>query len=287
MLYAYSGGLFPMGGDLSSGRAALTNQRGNINWDAQQELEKDLYFFRSLGIKLDLLFNANCYGGQAVSRYLENQIVSILDHLEQKVGGVDIVTTTSPMVAYIIKKHLPHVETRASINMQIGTIEGMKYLSDLFDSFHVKREFNRDIPYLMGLKEWADKNGKKLSLLVNSGCLYSCSGQIFHDNMVAHEKEIDETINISEWVPHICKNYLKNPDNWYAVLQSTWIRPEDLHNYEDIFPVVKLATRMHSRPRLVLDAYTSRNYYGNLLDLFEPGHSYIFFPYIVDNEEIP
>lgn len=273
--------------DLPSGRAALTNRRGYIDWGAQERLEEDLLSFRKLGIKLDLLFNANCYGGYAISKYLENQILSILEYLKAKVGGVDVITTTSPAIAYIVKRYFPEIETRASINMQIGTIEGMKYLSDLFDSFHVKREFNRDILYLKRLKKWADKNGKRLYLLVNSGCLYSCSSQIFHDNMVAHEKEIDEMINITGWIPHTCRNYLKDPANWYVVLQGTWIRPEDLYNYEDIFSVVKLATRMHSRPRLVIDAYTSRNYYGNLLDLFEPGFSYEFFPYIIDNKRFP
>ena len=277
---------FPWG-DLPSGRAPLSNRRGYINWEAQDILIEDLISFRSSGIKLDLLFNANCYGAYAISRYLENQVVSIIDYLGEKVGGIDIVTTTSPFIAYVVKRHFPEIETRASVNMQVGTIEGMKYLSEIFDSFHVKREFNRNISYLKELKEWADKNNKKLYLLVNSGCLYSCSGQIFHDNMVAHEKEIDEIINISEWTPYVCRNYLKNPSNWHIVLQGTWIRPEDLHNYEELFPVVKLATRMHSRPRLVVDAYTSRNYYGNLLELFEPGFSSIFFPYILDNKRFP
>ncbi|MBC7321190.1 hypothetical protein H5T89_11175 [bacterium] len=277
---------FPWG-DFPSGRAVLSNRRGYVNWEAQDILVKDLLAFRSFGIKLDLLFNANCYGSYAISRYLENQIISILDYLEEKVGGIDIVTTTSPFIAYIVKKYFPKIETRASVNMQIGTIEGMKYLEEFFDSFHVKREFNRNISYLEELKRWADRSGKNLYILVNSGCLYSCSGQIFHDNIVAHDKEIDEIVNVTEWTPYICRNYLRNPSNWYSVLQGTWIRPEDLHNYEGLFSVVKLATRMHSRPRLVLNAYINRNYYGNLLDLFEPGLSSIFFPYIIDNKKFP
>ena len=40
------------------------------------------------------------------------------------------------------------------------------------------------------LKAWAQENGKKITILANSGCMRDCSGQIFHDNMVAHEDEI-------------------------------------------------------------------------------------------------
>jgi hypothetical protein len=44
---------------------------------------------------------------------------------------------------------------------------------------------------------------------------------------------------------------------------------------------------MHQRPRLVLDAYTSRRHRGNLFDLFEPGYARAFAPYVIDNERFP
>ena len=48
------------------------------------------------------------------------------------------------------------------------------------------------------LKAWADANGKSLHFLVNSGCMNYCSGQSFHDNLVAHEAEIAETTGLSK-----------------------------------------------------------------------------------------
>ena len=65
------------------------------------------------------------------------------------------------------------------------------------------------------------------------------------------------------------------------------MRPEDLHHYEGLFDVVKLATRMHARPELVLEAYASRRYRGNVLDLCEPGFSPALAPYVIDNEAFP
>jgi hypothetical protein len=277
---------FPWG-DMPSGRAALMTRRGYTYWAGQRRLEEDLVALRDMGLQLDVLFNSNCYGGLAVSQYLVNQVVSVLDYLGELVGGVDAVTTASPAIARTVKRHFPEIEVRASVNMRIGTVQGMSYISELFDSYHVQRDFNRELTYLAGIRQWADEHGKKLYILVNSGCLRFCSGQTFHDNLVAHEQEVDETVNLTDWIPHVCWNYLRDRQNWPAILQATWVRPEDLHRYESLFPVAKLATRMHARPRAVIHAYVHRRYRGNLLDLFEPGFSPAFAPYAVDNDRFP
>jgi collagenase-like PrtC family protease len=273
--------------DMPSGRAPLTSRRGYVDWSAQERLEADLREFRGMGVRLDLLFNAACYGRHAASRHLENRVVSVLDHLGEVAGGVDAVTTTSLAVARTVKRSFPEVEVRASVNMRIGTAEAMRYVAGLFDGYHVARELNRDLAALRGLKQWADGAGKGLHLLANSGCVAHCPGQTFHDNLVAHEAEADETAAIEGWNPHVCWSLFEDRANWPAVLRETWIRPEDLHHYEGLFPVVKLATRMHARPRAVIAAYAERRHRGNLLDLFEPGHGPLFAPFILDNERFP
>lgn len=63
--------------------------------------------------------------------------------------------------------------------------------------------------------------------------------------------------------------------------------PEDLHLYEGLVDVVKLATRQHAHPAQVLRAYTSGSYSGNLLDLFEPGFAPVFAPCFIDNTAFP
>jgi collagenase-like PrtC family protease len=171
--------------------------------------------------------------------------------------------------------------------MRIGTVKGMEYVADLFDSFHVQREYNRDLKHLQRLSAWAKQNGKKLIMLANSGCFYHCSGQIFHDNMVAHEAEICEVMNMKDFTPYVCWRNLKNKSNWHMLLENTWIRPEDISQYESIFDTVKLATRMHELPGLVIDAYTRGKYYGNTLDLFEPGFGGAIAPYIVNHVAFP
>lgn len=272
--------------DMPSGRSPMTLRDGFIDWSGQSRLEGDLKAISEMGVGLNLLLNANCYGGWSLSQVLENYVCSLVAYLLDKVG-LKIVTTTSLMLARTVKKEFPGITVRASVNMRIGTVKAMEYVADLFDSFYMQREYNRDLRRIAEVKEWAEKHGKEISVLVNSGCLNFCSGQVFHDNLVAHETEIGATHNVEGWNPSVCWNYYKNKDNWSAFLQNSWIRPEDLHNYEGVFPVVKLATRMHVNPRRVIQAYAAGKYVGNLLDLLEPGHGYLFSPYIIDNTKFP
>jgi len=272
--------------DVASGRSMLGGYDGYFDYELQNILIKELQEIKALGIKLDLLFNANCYGEDAMSEAMQGKICSIIDYLDSYGVCPEIITTTSPAVAFMVKNNYPDIELKASVNMKISTVKGMQYVAHLFDSYCVAKECNRDISQLKEMKKWAEENGKKITILANSGCMRDCSGQIFHDNMVAHEDKISKQKNIN-FMPYMCWNYLKDKNNLHSVLQNTWIRPEDIHNYDDLADCIKLATRAHQLPGMVIGAYARRMYSGNLLDLFEPGFSPAFAPYAIDSSKIP
>ncbi len=272
----------------ASGRSPIAVRDGKLDRDAFGRFEEDLVNLRALGFKLDLLFNANCYGGDAMSEDLRKEVLAVLRRLDGTAGGADVVTTTSPAVAWILKRERPDIEVRASVNMRIGSVAGMRYLADRFDSYHICRDFNRDLARLRDLRAWADSEGKKLILLANSGCLRECSGQTFHDNLVAHESEVSRTKNLDGFLPYTCWNYLKDPAHWPAILQATWIRPEDVRRYEGLVDGVKLATRLHQRPHSVIGAYVrGACFEGNLAELFEPGFSPLLAPKVLDGRRFP
>jgi len=274
---------FPWAG-APSGRAALG---GASNWSAQQILEEDLVELRKMGVKLDLLFNANCYGARALSKSLDNETASIIEYLGELCGGPDIVTTTSLAIAHSVKKRFPNMEIRASVNMRLGTLQAMRYVSGLFDSFYLQRDLQRNLPYVRKVSEWCNANGKKLCLLANSGCLRFCPGQSFHDNLVAHDSEILEMNNLEDFNPHVCWKLYEKPENFVEILKATWIRPEDVALYEGLVDTMKLATRQHSHPRMVLGAYSKGHFSGSLLDILEPGFSRAFAPKYLDNASFP
>ncbi len=272
--------------DQPSGRSKLCGFDGYFDYGLQDIMVTELKKIKEMGIALDLLFNANCYGEDAVSEVLKCRIVSVMDYLESVGCKPETVTTASPAIAYMVKEHFPDISVKASVNMKIGSVKGMQYVAHLFDQYCVAKECNRNLPLLKSMKSWAEQNGKKITILANSGCMRDCSGQIFHDNMVAHESEIAKQKNI-EFLPYMCWNYLKDEKNFVSVLQNTWIRPEDIHNYEGIADYIKLATRTHALPGLVIGSYARRFFTGNLLDLFEPGFGPAFAPMVIDSTKIP
>jgi len=253
--------------------------------EAQERLESDLRDFRAMGVRFDLLLNANCYGAKAISQELARHVCAVVERVAEA-SGLDAVTTTSPFVASVLGQAFPELELRASVNMRIGTVQGAEYLADLFDGFYVQRDYNRDLRRISAMHDWCEANGKSLSILVNSGCLAFCSAQTFHDNMVAHEAEIAVTPNLTcEFLA--CRRHLRDRENWASVLAATWVRPEDLHHYEQYCRLAKLATRMHHRPEIVVGAYARRSFSGNLLDLLEPGHGDLFAGHYLDTTAFP
>ena len=270
---------FPWPG-MPTGRAPIGG-RG-----AREILERDLRRLKALGVKLNLLLNAGCHGADAISRALADRVRSVVGRLAGSIG-LDVVTTASPFIARVVKRAFPDIEVRASVNMRTGTVESLEYLAELFDAFHVQREYNRDLGRLTLLKTWADSRGRRLQILANSGCLPFCSGQAFHDNLVAHGKGVAAKEPADTWNPHLCWNHYRERRNWIVFLRSTWVRPEDTHGYAPLFPVMKLATRAHDNPRAVIHAYATGRFYGNLPDLLEPGHGPLFAPFIFDNARFP
>jgi len=267
------------------GEASGRSPFGGGEPGAEARLEEDLRELRAMGVGLDLLVNANCYGAEAASARLAERVVGIVEHLAGGVG-LEVVTTTSPFIARAIKERFPGVRTRASVNMRIGSVEGMSYVAEAFDSFCVQRDYNRDLGRLEELRGWCEENGKELCGLVNSGCLRNCSGQTFHDNLVAHEREMGECGAAGEEAL-VCRGYLRDPGHWPALLKATWIRPEDLHHYEGAFALAKVATRMHARPERVVRAYARGRHGGNLLDLLEPGYGALLGGQAIENGRFP
>jgi len=273
-------------GSFPSGRNDQTRTRGLLPFEAQEKQLRDLAAISAAGIPLHILFNANCYGEKAQSRAFFTEIGNTVDYLLSHFS-LSGVTTTSFLIAKFMKENFPALDVRASVNMSIGTIEGMEYAAPYFDSFYVQREKNRSFTALRTLRAWCDQNGKEMYLLANSGCLNFCSAHTFHDNLVAHEKEIAAFDN--GYAFHgICREFLSKTENRKRFLEVTnFIRPEDIPLYEGLVPAVKLATRVHENPARVLSAYIDKGCFtGNIASLLEPNHAGVLYPYILENNKI-
>ena len=252
--------------------------------ELMDQLASELSEIKKLGIGLDLLLNGNCYGGGAVSREFACEITRTIAKFAEIGLEPDVVTTTSPFAAAVVRTDFPNVELRASVNMRLDSTLALEYLADSFDSFYIRRDLQRDLPTLRRFGEWCRAHGKKLGLLANSGCLRNCPYQTFHDNLVAHDAEVRKCENVGDFLPHLCWKRFQERENLSDFLRGSWIRPEDLHHYAPYVDVIKLATRRHASPRLVIAAYTSENVDGNAFNLTEPCFSSAAAPWILDNK---
>ena len=277
---------FPWVGE-PSGRPKLGFEEEDDPDELAAALRRDLERLRQAGVKLDLLLNANCYGAEAMSTALEKRVEGIFETLGSWGCRPEICTVASPFVARTVKTFAPDVEVRASVNMRLTTLQAFRYLAPLFDSYYLGRDVQRNLETVKRFSDWCRANGKKLCILANSGCLRNCPWQTYHDNLIAHSDDAMKTSNVSGWNPHLCWTLYKDRENFAEILKATWVRPEDLGRYEGLVDVVKLATRQHANPDMVISAYERGSFEGNLLDLFEPGFSPAFFPTFIDNTAFP
>ncbi len=267
-------------GDIPNGRNNQLISNVLLPWEAQARQISDLKRLSENGIALNLLLNGNCYGKDSLSRAFYNKLGDTIDYIAESFG-LQSVTTTSPLIARFVKANFSTLEVRASVNMKIGTVEGMDYISEHFDGYYMQREYNRDFDRIKELKAWCDANNKKLYMLANSGCLNNCSAQVFHDNLVAHESELSQMDNAYEF-HGMCSEYLKKPEHYKALIENTnFIRPEDMHLYDEYFVAAKLATRVSRCPINIMNSYINGKYCGNILDILEPSHS--IYPYVLQN----
>ena len=100
---------FPWVGE-PSGRPKLGFEEESDPDELEAALRRDLTRLKNAGVKLDLLLNANCYGGEAMGVALKSRIVGIVEKLDSWECRPGICTTASPFVAHVLKGAFPEIE---------------------------------------------------------------------------------------------------------------------------------------------------------------------------------
>lgn len=133
------------------------------------------------------------------------------------------------------------------------------------------RSLNRNLENMTDTVRWCRQGypDMKIELLANEGCLPFCPYRTSHDAYIAlgnHEGE-DSSSHINKDLG--CMQLLdKQP---YRLLQSPFIRPEDIDSYLEQVDLILLCGRSHGSDFLqkIINAYISRSHEGNLLELLD------------------
>ena len=252
----------------------------------EERIISDLKYCRAHGMKLDLLANATCYGEKAVTEEQRLQLTGIIERLASAGLYPEIVTTTSPYIAKLFKVTYPDIEIRASVSMRLRNTLAFEYLAPLFDSYYICRDVQRDLPTFHRMAAWCRDHGKKLCMLVNSGCVRNCPWQVFHETLHAHNFSAILPEMYGQGLDFICRTVFKS-GHLADFLRGSWIRPEDVHVFEPELESIKLSTRQVHYPFEIVDAYLSGSYDGNLIRLMDPYPGAFFRPNRIDNKSFP
>ena len=225
---------------------------------------------RGAGIDFNYLLNASCLGNREITRAGRTEIEELAGWLCEI--GVASVTVASPYLLRLIKARYPRLKVRVSVFAGVDRVRKAQMWEELgadslvLDSILVNREFRT-------LEAIRKRVQCDLELMANNNCLAGCALSPMHMNALSHSGQSwhENRGFFIDWCFLKCTEMkLRDPVNF---LRSEWIRPEDLHLYEEMgYDRFKIAERDIPTPLLVLrvKAYAGRRYEGNLLDLVQP-----------------
>jgi collagenase-like PrtC family protease len=231
-----------------------------------QDIEKAVAKAHECGIQFNYVMNSSCMGNNEYSQAYYRQIVEHLSWISDI--GVDWVTIAIPYLIEICRKKFPHLKVSLSTFAMVESVERARYYDELgVSEITVRENINRNFNLL---KEIQKNVACEIQVLANQTCLYQCPFQFYHDNLASHASQTshNSTTGFVDYCVLGCtKRRFSKPEE---IIKSGWIRPEDLHHYEDIGIVkFKLSDRSKSTPWLLraVQAYSERKYNGNLAEI--------------------
>ncbi|HBA59606.1 MAG TPA: peptidase U32 [Elusimicrobia bacterium] len=228
-------------------------------------------------IKFNYLLNPVCTGNR---EYVASSRREIDKYLEWVAGlGVDYVTVAAPWLLQALKRNYPGLKVVVSALANVNNLQIARFYEDLgADSIVLPEHVNRDFKFLGALRKSVKCD---IQLIANMTCLYGCPFQLYHANVISHSScsgEGAEKFHLDYCVMNCTRARLLRAEE---IIKSRWIRPEDLHVYEELgLDHFKLIERYDTTATLTKTAraYAARKYSGNLLDILnaktDPGRQF-------------
>lgn len=232
-----------------------------------KEVEDNVRYVKENGFKFNYLINSSVFPEINSDEDLDKAI-EYLNWIKRL--GPDIVTVGNEEVLDFVMKYFPEFKINLSIVLAIKSLERAevfykKYSNVERVTFH--QTINRDVVMLKKHIKLAHSYDIEVELLVNEICLHDCPRMKDHYDYLGKISQSDNSSNL-KFFGFCCGVRRKNP---LEFLNACWIRPEDVQVYEDMgVDILKIAGRGESVEylELVMKAYMTRKYSGNIMDLF-------------------
>ncbi len=193
---------------------------------------------KEAGIKFAYVMNATCLGGTELrddGRTWLLQRLAMIKSLK-----CDAVITSNPVIMKIVREFFPELEIHVSVLSFVDSVRKAVYFEKMgADVIHLDPSINRDFKTLKAIRTAV---GCELSILVNEGCLLDCPIRFYHGNLVSHMGGSDKGSATIDYCLLECSAI--RYDDISEFIKAPWIRPQDLHIYEDLgFKLFKIAGR--------------------------------------------
>ena len=272
-------GQITIGNKIGSGRAYDLIPNVDL-----EHMKQYIAFSKENGIGFNYTLNTTCMSNMEFTKSGMKEILLFLDRLYE--AGVRSLTVTLPSVMEIIRLKGFDFEIKASTVCQIINPNKAMLYKDLgVDKIVLDETINRDFDTIKRIR---NAFGENVELITNVICHKKCIYEMFHHNQTSHDSGIQSKNGSATYYSHRCMmNRCKHVNN---LLKMSWIRPEDMKYYEEIgIKYYKLQGRqavMNGDPVRAAEAYLSKSFEGNLMDLldmFAPTNS---FQVYIDNKKI-
>jgi collagenase-like PrtC family protease len=246
---------------IGSGGAGPDSVRMGAN-----QVEEYIEQAHSAGLKFDYLLNAPSMGNMEWDEKTHRQLLIHLNWIASI--GADSVTVTIPYLVELIKRQFPQLQVRASTIAHVNSVARAKLFESLgADSITLDININRSFGALKAIRNTV---GCELTVLMNNLCLYQCPYEYYHHDGLGHASQNYNPLKGSYVDYCVLRCTLDRLRDVSQVVKCRWVRPEDIHIYEDIgIDMFKISSRAMPTEKILraAEAYSSRHYQGNLYDI--------------------
>lgn len=265
--FAESGKVFELYGSFQHGSFHSARPAKYLPLISRDKFKKHVQPALDKHIRFNYLLNAPSYANFEYTHEGRRELEELLHFLCD--CGVASITVTAPYLVDIIKNRFPELEVVVSTIGYVGAQRGITQFEEIGASRIVLDvEVNRDFRFL---RHVVPKTDVELEIVVNPVCLYQCHFKFNHYCTAAfgghiHKGGCGHPYN--QYYLNWC--YLEKLKTPGEFMRSPWVRPEDLHLYENFgLHHFKIAGRGLTGEELLSRArfYLQGEFKGNLLAL--------------------
>lgn len=237
---------------------------------SMDEFAKFIQTCKANGITFNYLINPMCLGQDELDPDQSKKIHEFIHNIYDI--GVRLFTINSPSLIKYTKKEFSDVSVTLGLYAYPINIQHIEYWKNWgVDEITLDHSFNRNFELLKKVLTLYKDSDLSLRLIANNFCLKECPYRIAHGGFASHS--VTDGISMDYFLINCAYRKISNPK---AMITSEWIRPEDVHYYEELAREagnknfsLKLVDRTRKTEFIerVIKAYTSESYDGNLLDI--------------------